>query len=116
MHGFVLFLHFFGLMLGAAGTFGAFVIMRRAQKAPAAEAETLRKVGWPLAMVSGAGLVVLWITGIMMLVASGHAGTCRWCSGWKIVFVVIADGAERPDPSHLCADAAHGQCRRSPSA
>ncbi len=90
MHGFILFLHFFGLMLGAAGGFGAGFIMLKAQSAPPDQAQTLRGLGWPLAMMAGAGLVVLWITGIMMVIGSGGPGAMPVLFWWKLAFVVIA--------------------------
>ena len=90
MHAFVLFLHFFGLMLGAAGGFGALIVLMRARSAPADQAQTLRGLGWPLAMVSGTGLLILWVTGILMVLASGLAGSMPVLFWVKIVFVVAA--------------------------
>ncbi len=89
MHGFVLFLHFFGLMLGAAGGFGSGFVMIRARSAPADQAQTLRGLGWPLAMMSGTGLVILWATGILMIIFNGP-GILTPLFWVKIVFVVIA--------------------------
>lgn len=90
MHGFILFLHFFGLMLGAAGGFASAFIMRRASAAPADQAQVLRGLGWPLAMMSATGLLILWITGIMMLVGAGGPGVMPMLFWWKIAFVVVA--------------------------
>ncbi len=63
----MLFLHFVGLMLGAAGGFASAVIMRRALALPAEEAKVLRGVGPILAKVSLLGLVLLWATGPVMV-------------------------------------------------
>jgi hypothetical protein len=63
----LLFLHFVGLMLGAAGGFASAVIMRRALVMPPDEAKVLRGVGPILAKMSAAGVVVLWITGLIMV-------------------------------------------------
>ena len=63
----MLFLHFVGLMLGAAGGFASAVIMRRALALPAEEAKVLRGVGPILAKVSLLGLVLLWATGLVMV-------------------------------------------------
>ena len=63
----LLFLHFFGLMLGAAGGFASAVIMRRALVLPADEAKVLRGVGPTLAKMSAAGVAVLWATGLIMV-------------------------------------------------
>jgi hypothetical protein len=48
----LLFLHFVGLMLGAAGGFASAVIMRRALVLPADEAKMVRGLGPILANVS----------------------------------------------------------------
>lgn len=88
MHGFILFLHFVGLMLGAAGGFGSLFILMRVRSAPAEEAATLRALGWPLAMATGTGLLVLWATGILMVVA--HGGNEPALFWLKIVFVIAA--------------------------
>ncbi len=90
MFGFILFLHFFGLMLGAAGGFAGGLVMMKAQSAPADQAQALRSLGWPLAMMSGTGLVVLWITGIIMVIMAGGPGVMPVLFWWKLLFVVIA--------------------------
>ncbi len=87
MHGFILFLHFVGLMLGAAGGFASALVMIRARSAPEDQVQTLRALGWPLAMMSGTGLAVLWATGILMIfMFAPSLSTLFWA---KIVFVVI---------------------------
>ncbi len=63
----LLFLHFFGLMLGAAGGFASAIVMRRALTLPAEEAKVLRGLGPTLAKVSAAGVAVLWATGLIMV-------------------------------------------------
>ena len=63
----LLFLHFFGLMLGAAGGFASAIIMRRALTLPADEAKVLRGLGPTLAKVSATGVAVLWVTGLIMV-------------------------------------------------
>ena len=90
MRSFILFLHFFGLMIGAAGSFASGFIMMRANSAPADQVQTLRSLGWPLAMMSGTGLAILWITGITMLIMAGGPGAMPMVFWWKILFVVIA--------------------------
>jgi hypothetical protein len=87
MHGFILFLHFCGLMLGAAGGFAGGLVMLRARSAPADQAQTLRALGWPLAMMSATGLVILWATGILMLFFTAPSlPSVFWA---KILFVVV---------------------------
>jgi hypothetical protein len=63
----LLFLHFVGLMLGAAGGFASAVIMRRALALPADEAKVVRGLGPLLANVSALGLALLWITGLLLV-------------------------------------------------
>jgi hypothetical protein len=63
----LLFLHFFGLMLGAAGGFASAIVMRRALTLPADEAKVLRGLGPTLAKVSATGVAVLWVTGLIMV-------------------------------------------------
>lgn len=87
MHNFILFLHFVGLMLGAAGGFASGLIMMRARSAPADQVATLRALGWPLAMMSATGLVILWATGILMIFfISPSLPSLFWA---KILFVVV---------------------------
>ena len=90
MQGFILFLHFVGLMLGAAGGFGAALVMMQANSAPPEQAQTLRALGWPFAMMAGAGLVVLWITGVLMVLGRGGPVGLPVLFWVKILFVVVA--------------------------
>jgi hypothetical protein len=63
----LLFLHFVGLMLGAAGGFASAVIMRRALVIPAGEAKVVRGLGPLLATVSAIGLALLWVSGLLLV-------------------------------------------------
>lgn len=63
----LLFLHFVGLMLGAAGGFASAILMRRALVLPVDEAKVLRGLGPTLANVSGIGLALLWVTGLILV-------------------------------------------------
>ena len=63
----LLFLHFVGLMLGAAGGFASAIVMRRALALPADEAKVLRGLGPILAKVSATGVAVLWATGLILV-------------------------------------------------
>ena len=90
MHGFILFLHFFGLMIGATGGFGSGFIMFQANKATPEQAKILRSLGRPLAMIAASGLVLLWITGLVMMIAAGGPGAMPAAFWWKMAFVVIA--------------------------
>ena len=63
----LLFLHFVGLMLGAAGGFASALIMRRALALPADEAKVVRGLGPLLANVSAIGLALLWVSGLLLV-------------------------------------------------
>jgi hypothetical protein len=63
----LLFLHFFGLMLGAAGGLASAIVMRQALALPADDAKVLRGLGPTLAKVSATGVAVLWVTGLIMV-------------------------------------------------
>lgn len=67
MNDFILFLHFFGLMLGAAGGLGSGVLMRRALAMPADEAKVVRGLGPLLANVAHIGVALLWVTGLILV-------------------------------------------------
>lgn len=67
MNDFILFLHFFGLMLGAAGGLGSGVIMRRALAMPADEAKVVRGLGPLLSNVAHTGVALLWVTGLILV-------------------------------------------------
>ena len=63
----LLFLHFLGLMLGAAGGFASGILMRRALALPADEARVVRGLGPIMANVSLTGLALLWASGLVMV-------------------------------------------------
>ena len=88
MHGLLLFLHLFGLMVAATGGFGSGIVMAQAMRRPADQAQTLRSLGPLFANFTAAGLVILWITGPLMvwLVYDGSVPSLFWV---KFVFVVI---------------------------
>lgn len=63
----LIFLHFCGLMLGATGGLGSAIIMRRASAMTPEAARPLRELGPTLANVSGAGLALMWATGLILV-------------------------------------------------
>jgi hypothetical protein len=67
MNDFILFLHFTGLMLGAAGGIASGALMRRAVGLPADQAATIRGLGPMLANISAAGVALLWLTGLILV-------------------------------------------------
>jgi len=86
----LLFLHFFGLMLGAAGGLASGIIMRRALTMPPEQAQVVRGLGPLLANVAGAGVAVLWITGVIMVWSRwGGLTNLGWAFWVKFAFVVL---------------------------
>lgn len=86
----LLFLHFFGLMIGAAPGPANMIIMRQVATATPDQAAALRKIPPILGTVSAVGIAILWITGVIMVysIYGGFANlsTAFWI---KIVFVVL---------------------------
>jgi uncharacterized membrane protein len=90
----LLFLHFLGLMLGAAGGFASGLIMRRAAAMPAEQAKSVRSLGPMLANVSATGLAILWLTGLALVWSRwGGFGNLPGLFWVKLVFVVALTGA-----------------------
>ncbi len=86
----LLFLHLVGLVMGAGPGIANMVIMRTAATAAPDGAAALRRVPPILVNVSTAGVVVLWITGLIMVwTAYGGPGNLLWAFWVKIVFVII---------------------------
>lgn len=56
--------HFVGLMLGAGGGIGSALAMRHALTLPPEQASVIRGLGPTLSHTSGAGVVVMWLSGI----------------------------------------------------
>ena len=92
----LLFLHFLGLMLGAAGGFASAVLMRRALVLPADEAKVVRGLGPILAKVSVTGLALLWASGLVMVWTKwdGFANLPQlfWVKGIFILSLTLVTG------------------------
>jgi hypothetical protein len=85
----ILFLHFFGLMLGSAGGMASGILMRKAMSMPADQAQTIRGLGPLLANVAAVGLVLLWVTGLILVWSKYNGfGSFTWVFWVKIVFVL----------------------------
>lgn len=85
----VLFLHLFGLLLGAGGGFGSAVVMRTALKRPPDQANALRSVGPALGRLSTIGLILMLITG-PALVAMKYGGFSNMPSLFWVKLVFVA--------------------------
>lgn len=84
----VLFLHLFGLLLGAGGGFGSAIVMRAAINRPPEQANTLRSVGPALGRVSTIGLILMLITGpALVSIKYGGFGNMPQLFWVKMIFV-----------------------------
>ncbi|HMN88293.1 MAG TPA: hypothetical protein PKA74_20260 [Bauldia sp.] len=94
MNDVILFIHFFGLMLGSAGGLASGMLMRKALPMPPEQAQTIRGLGPLLANVSGIGLVLLWITGVIMVFSKwGGIAYFGWAFWVKMGFVLLLTAA-----------------------
>lgn len=85
----ILFLHFVGLVTGAGPGMANMVVMRQAAAATAEGAAALRRVPPILAKVSAAGVVVLWVTGLIMVWSKWNGLASMPPAFWiKMIFVV----------------------------
>ena len=90
MNGALVFLHFFGLVLGAGPGAAQSLIMRRAATGTPDEARTLRGLGPGLAIVSAVGIAILWVTGLIMVwTVYGGFGNLPGAFWIKFAFVVL---------------------------
>lgn len=89
----LLILHFIGFVLGFAGGIGSGVTMRFAGTASAEGAAALRRLPPVFANVSFAGLVLLWLTGLILIwSAFGGPQNLPGLFWLKILFVLILTG------------------------
>jgi hypothetical protein len=63
----LLILHFFGLMMGSGGGLGSTIAMRYAMTLSLEQGAVVRGLGPALSKMSVAGLILMWITGLAML-------------------------------------------------
>ena len=86
----LLFLHFFGLLLGAGPGGAQLLVMRRAAAATPDEAKTLRSLGPTLANMSAVGIAILWITGAILVWTKWGGPENLPAAFWiKLVFVIL---------------------------
>ncbi len=79
--------HLIGLMMGAGGGFGSMIVMGAANKAPADQAITLRRMGPTLARFAHVGLILLWVTGVSLFLMTGGSVAMPSYFWIKLVFV-----------------------------
>lgn len=93
MNNVLLFLHFVGLAMGFAGGIGSAVTMRFAGGASAEGAAALKRLPPVFINISAYGLLILWITGLVMIWSVyGGPQNLPGLFWLKIVFVVILTG------------------------
>src|SRR5690349_23758852 len=80
-------LHLVGLMMGVTGSLGGTMVLALAKPAQKQKGGALRGVGPAFAHLSMTGLVLLWPTGIAMLVVSEGAGMATPMFWMKMAFV-----------------------------
>lgn len=85
----LLIVHFVGLMLGAGGGFGSALAAGYAKTLAGEQAQTVKALGPRLANMSMAGLVLMYISGIALLVLKygGNLGVMPMMFWIKLVFV-----------------------------
>ena len=81
--------HIIGLMMGAGGGFGSMIAQREALKRPADQAAVLRSIGPALASFSFIGLILMWITGVV-LVFLKYDGFAALPSMFWIKFIFVS--------------------------
>ena len=84
----LLIFHFLGLMLGVTGGLGGTVVLAVASPAQKAQGGPLRGIGPALTPLSMSGLVIMWPTGIGLLMQSGFEGASGPMFWMKIGFAV----------------------------
>jgi uncharacterized membrane protein len=85
----LLIVHYLSFVIGAGGSFIAFMIVRRIASRPTEEAAVLRQIPPMISNFAVAGLVLLWVTGVALVYwrYGGFAGL-GWAFSVKMVFVV----------------------------
>lgn len=81
--------HFIGLMLGAGGGFGSATAAAHAKNLPPGEASVIKTLGPKLAKLSMIGLVLMYVTGIALLIVKyeGNLAVMPAMFWIKLVFV-----------------------------
>lgn len=84
----LLIFHFLGLMLGVTGGLGGTVVLAIATPAQKAKGGPVRGIGPALTHLSMTGLVLMWPTGIGLMIASDFSGAMGAMFWMKIGFAV----------------------------
>lgn len=81
--------HIIGLMMGAGGGFGSMISQREGLKRPADQAAVLRSIGPALASFSLVGLILMWITGVALVLLK-YGGFAALPSMFWVKFIFIS--------------------------
>jgi len=101
-------LHLLGLMLAAAGSFGGVVILAAATPAQKAKGGPVRGVGPAMTRMSITGLILLWPSGIVLMIETASSQALNVMFWMKMVFAAMATFAT------LSAEWVYGRARREP--
>lgn len=89
----LLILHFLGLGLGFSASFGNIAMGRLIAAAPPAEQAVLARFSPLISKVSGGGVVLLWVTGLMLVFTKwGGFASLPWQFHAKLTAVVLLTG------------------------
>jgi len=101
-------LHLLGLMLAAAGSFGGVVILAAATPAQKAKGRPVRGVEPAMTRMSITGLILLWPSGIVLMIETASSQALNVMFWMKMVFAAMATFAT------LSAEWVYGRARREP--
>ncbi|MEQ1609520.1 MAG: hypothetical protein ABL956_11225 [Hyphomonadaceae bacterium] len=101
-------LHLLGLMLGAAGSFGGVVILALASPSQKAKGGPVRGIGPAMTRMSITGLIMLWPSGIVLMIGTAGTQALNVMFWMKMVFAAMATFAT------VSAEWVYGRARREP--
>lgn len=85
----LLIIHVFGLMLSSAGSFGGIVTLGYARPAQKQKGGPIKGIGRVFAGMSFFGLIILWGTGIALIMGAVEPYTLNSMFWMKIAFAVV---------------------------
>lgn len=104
----LLIVHFAGLMLGVTGSLGGAATLAYSRPAQKQKGGPLRGVGPAFARMSTMGLLMMWPTGIAMMVVRQGAGATEPMFVMKSLFVILLTFAT------LMIEMAYARAKRDP--
>lgn len=104
----LLIFHFLGLMLGVTGGLGGTVVLAVATPAQKAKGGPIRGIGPALTHLSMTGLVLMWPSGIALMIVSDFSGALGAMFWMKIGFAIAVTFAT------VSTLMVYGKARREP--